>query len=76
MTGTQRLRLSKLMSYFLRHRPDEAGLTLDERGLVPLEALLAAIRQRRGYGWVTEEHIREVVATTSSGRDGAVPWGG
>lgn len=64
MTEAQRVRLSKLMSYLLRHRPEEAGLTLDERGLVPLQSLLAAIRQRRGYEWVTEEHIQEVVATS------------
>ncbi|MDQ7028782.1 MAG: RNA 2'-phosphotransferase [Ardenticatenia bacterium] len=68
MTNTQRRRLSKLMSYLLRHRPEEAGLTLDAGGMVPLEALLAAIRQRRGYGWVTEDHIRDVVATSKPPR--------
>ena len=68
MTNAQRRRLSKLMSYLLRHRPDEAGLTLDEQGMVSLEALLAAIRRRRGYGWVTAEHIREVVATSKPQR--------
>lgn len=68
MTNAQRRRLSKLMSYLLRHRPDEAGLTLDERGMVPLEALLAAIRRRKGYEWVTEDHVREVVATSNPPR--------
>lgn len=56
------------MSYLLRHRPDEAGLTLDERGMVSLEALLVAVRRRKGYEWVTEDHIREVVATSDPPR--------
>ncbi len=68
MNDVQRVRLSKLISYLLRHRPDEAGLTLDEAGLVPLNALLVAIRSRHGYGWVTVEAIREVVATSDKQR--------
>jgi putative RNA 2'-phosphotransferase len=68
MNSAERIQLSKLMSYLLRHRPDEAGLTLDENGLVPLTALLAAIRLRSGYAWVTAEDIREVVATSEKQR--------
>jgi len=68
MNSAERVQLSKLMSYLLRHRPDEAGLTLDENGLVPLSALLAAIRLRSGYTWVAAEDIREVVATSDKQR--------
>jgi putative RNA 2'-phosphotransferase len=68
MNSAERIQLSKLMSYLLRHRPDEAGLTLDENGLVPLSALLAAIHLRSGYAWVTAEDIREVVATSDKQR--------
>jgi len=68
MNSAERVQLSKLMSYLLRHRPDEAGLTLDENGLVPLSALLAAIRLRSGYTWVTAEDIREVMATSDKQR--------
>jgi putative RNA 2'-phosphotransferase len=56
------------MSYLLRHRPDEAGLTLDENGLVPLSALLAAIHLRSGYAWVTAQDIHEVVVTSEKQR--------
>jgi putative RNA 2'-phosphotransferase len=68
MTEAERVQLSKLMSYLLRHRPDQAGLTLDEDGLAPLDALLAAIRQRPGYAWVTVEDVQEVVATCEKQR--------
>lgn len=68
MNSAERVRLSKLMSYLLRHRPDEAGLTLDESGLVPLTALLAAIRLRPGYAWATAADIQEVVATSEKQR--------
>jgi 2-haloacid dehalogenase len=43
-----RRRLSKWLSYVLRHRPDEAGLVLDARGYAPIEALLAAARTALG----------------------------
>lgn len=68
MNDAQCVKLSKLMSYFLRHRPDEASLTLDDDGLVPLEALLDVIRWRRGYSWVTAEDLREVVVTSDKQR--------
>ena len=35
-------RLSKRLSYWLRHRPDEAGLTLDGAGWADVAAVLAA----------------------------------
>lgn len=35
--------ISKLLSYVLRHRPDEAGLTLDEGGWVDVGKLLSGL---------------------------------
>lgn len=35
--------VSKLISYWLRHNPEDAGLIPDEYGWVPLSALLAAL---------------------------------
>ncbi len=35
-------RLSKQLSYWLRHRPDDAGLTLDGEGWAEVRAVLAA----------------------------------
>ena len=36
-------RISKSLSYWLRHRPDAAGLTLDEAGWARADAVLAAL---------------------------------
>lgn len=41
MTGI--VRLSKTLSFWLRHRPDAAGLALDPRGWTEVDALLAAL---------------------------------
>jgi putative RNA 2'-phosphotransferase len=37
------VRLSKRLSFVLRHRPDSIGLTLDEAGWVDVDRLLAAL---------------------------------
>lgn len=39
-------RLSKLLSYILRHRPDEYGVELDEAGWVDVSVLLEALAAR------------------------------
>jgi putative RNA 2'-phosphotransferase len=37
------VRISKTLSYWLRHRPDEASLTLDAQGWTSVDDLLAAL---------------------------------
>jgi putative RNA 2'-phosphotransferase len=37
-------RISKSLSYWLRHRPESGGLTLDEAGWAPVADVLAALR--------------------------------
>ena len=45
------IRLSRRMSLVLRHRPEDAGLTLDAQGWVPVEDVLAALAKRfPGFG--------------------------
>jgi len=53
--------LSKLMSYILRHCPDEFGLVLDEEGFISLKELQQAINEEDGWGFVRRSHILEVV---------------
>ncbi|HZM77785.1 MAG TPA: RNA 2'-phosphotransferase [Candidatus Limnocylindrales bacterium] len=48
-------KVSKRLSYVLRHRPDSVGLTLDEAGWVPVEKLLKALR-------ISRSQLDEVVA--------------
>lgn len=46
--------LSKLMSYWLRHNPDDIGITLDEEGWVDFDTFV-------GRAEISEETIRKVV---------------
>lgn len=62
----QLMRLSKLLSYHLRHRPDELGITLGAGGWVGVDELLAALA-RRGTS-ITRAELEEVVAGNSKQR--------
>ena len=61
MSRKRHIKLSKTMSYFLRHRPDEANLVLDSEGMVPISDLIGALNKRRSLAWVTERDIDHVV---------------
>jgi putative RNA 2'-phosphotransferase len=60
MTEPQLTRISKTLSYHLRHRPDALGLTLGPGGWVEVDTLLAALA-RHGKP-VTRAELDEVVA--------------
>ncbi|GAA1747803.1 RNA 2'-phosphotransferase [Luedemannella helvata] len=55
------VRLSRKLSYVLRHDPASVGLTLDTQGWVRVDALLAAVR-------VAREDLDAVVATNDKQR--------
>jgi len=59
MADARFVRLSKLMSLILRHRPGDFGVTLDAEGFTPLRELLRAVRTRDAD--VTEADLRVVV---------------
>lgn len=60
------LTLSKTLSYWLRHRPDAAGLALDPAGWASVDAVLAAFgAEGRAVGWETLLHV---VETNDKGR--------
>ncbi|NJE43445.1 RNA 2'-phosphotransferase [Thermococcus sp. GR6] len=61
-----RVKVSKLMAYILRHSPEEFGLRPDMEGFVPLPELADALRTV--YPDVTEEFVREIVARDAKGR--------
>lgn len=60
MTEHTLTRISKTLSYHLRHRPDELGLTLGPGGWVAVDELLGALA-RRGKP-VSRAELDEVVA--------------
>lgn len=57
---------SKLLSYILRHRPEEAGIALTRDGWAPVAALLEGLA-RRGDP-LTFERLSEIVRTDAKGR--------
>ncbi|MGY1697141.1 MULTISPECIES: RNA 2'-phosphotransferase [unclassified Geodermatophilus] len=60
------VRVSKRLSYVLRHRPDSVGLTLDDAGWVDVDALLAALA---AHGLpLTREDLDRVVAANDKRR--------
>lgn len=66
LTDKQATGISKFLSFVLRHKPEEIGLTLDERGWVDVDVLLAAAR-REGKP-LTREMLDYIVATNSKKR--------
>jgi len=62
------VRLSKRMSWALRHAPDDAGITLDAQGWVPVADLLAALGVDRA--------ALDAVVARNDKRRFAVHWDG
>jgi putative RNA 2'-phosphotransferase len=58
--------ISKFLSYVLRHRPDEIGITLDANGWVSVEELLAA-SERHGQP-ISRGELEHVVAHNTKKR--------
>jgi putative RNA 2'-phosphotransferase len=52
--------LSKTLSYFLRHEPEEGNLSMDEQGYVSAEELVTVLRDRK-WPDVTAEQLLETV---------------
>ena len=66
-------RVSKFLSLVLRHRPEEAGLTLDRGGWASVPKLLRAL-ESRGLG-LTFEGLREIVRANDKRRFSLSPDG-
>ncbi len=63
------VKLSKEISYALRHAPWEYELELDENGFVPIEQLLHSLKSLNEYGRdVTKEDLEYIVAHSDKKR--------
>lgn len=68
MDEARMVRVSKYLSKYLRHQPEQLGLELEPGGWVPVEKLLAACA-RAGMR-ITREELDEVVARNNKQRFG------
>lgn len=59
-------KISEFLSYVLRHRPDEIGLTLDANGWAQVSELIE--RSRTASVNLTEELIRQIVRSSDKQR--------
>lgn len=66
MNAESRKKISKSLSYVLRHRPDTIGIELDAAGWVDVEDLLAALA--RAGRKVSRDQLDEVVTTNDKQR--------
>lgn len=66
MNSRQLTKISKFLSFVLRHEPQSIGITLDQAGWIGVRELLDAMA-RHGTS-VTEAELREVVATNDKKR--------
>lgn len=60
MTPKEKIKASKYMSLLLRHKPEVANLTLDDKGYVRTTDLLKALKER--FAGVSLTILREIVA--------------
>lgn len=66
MNAGDQKKISKSMSYVLRHRPDSIGIELEDGGWVPVETLLEAFA--RSGTLYTRSLIEQVVAGSNKQR--------
>ena len=65
MNEQARKRISKFLSFVLRHHPDEIGLQLDEAGWVSVDVLLDALPENKK---MSRKQLEEVVALNDKQR--------
>ena len=62
-----KLKLSKYLSYILRHKPEDIGIMLDTEGYVNCDVLIKAINDNSEYN-ITLDILKEIVETDSKQR--------
>ena len=59
------VKASRFLALVLRHKPEKAGVSLDEHGWASVDELVAGVAAKRPF---TREMLEEIVATDSKGR--------
>jgi putative RNA 2'-phosphotransferase len=66
--SSQYTKVSKFLSFVLRHQPDAIGLTLDANGWANMDELISNANQSKEVNALTRELIEEVVASSDKQR--------
>jgi putative RNA 2'-phosphotransferase len=66
LEADRRTQLSTFLSGALRHFPEDAGLSLDDRGWADYSEVVDAVTRR--YDWAEPEHVEGVILTDPKGR--------
>jgi len=66
LSSVDKIKLSKLLSYILRHNPEKFNLKMDSQGFVDLKELVKAVSSR--YPEVDEKIIQDLVNTSEKKR--------
>ncbi len=66
--GGQDVKLSKALSYLLRHGAVEQGLKMDTAGYVKLDDVMKYLKQKKGYKNIHVKDIQAVVDTNDKKR--------
>lgn len=61
-------KISKYISYVLRHNPQDIGLELGERGFVNTSELISGVNEHFGKDVIDMDKLREIVATDNKQR--------
>ena len=61
-----KVKLSKFLSFILRHAPDQYGLTLDEYGYTSLDKVLDILKSR--FKYFKKDDLSDLVNTDPKGR--------
>ncbi|MBD3230179.1 MAG: RNA 2'-phosphotransferase [Candidatus Lokiarchaeota archaeon] len=70
-TDKQRVKLSKLLSFMLRHNPQSMGIHLMDNGLTEesLDEIITIIKKNRNhFEWLSKQKIRTLVEIDKKGR--------
>lgn len=76
MSNDRMKTLSKFLSLVLRHKPDILDLHMDMEGFVNVKELLAKIRQKKTFSWVSFDDIKLLVETDGKHRFELIERGG
>ena len=65
-----RIRLSKLLSLILRHKPEIVNSSIDREGFLScsVDELVGRIKSLKGFSWVKTEHVYAIAETDEKGR--------